>query len=99
MRRMSLAPYLTFTLFMVTFAVGSFLAVKLFVSNPSKLAKSRATSVRDLTVHHKEVNLDESQQKLVDLATKFMLLYGIAVLSTMCCWIISVWVTLYFLLI
>ena len=74
------AVYLPF-LFM--FLIGSALAVYFFVSNLSKLAKSRMNSMKNINISADDISLDKSQQKLVDLAARYLLLFGIATFSSM----------------
>jgi len=62
--------------------VGSLLSVLFFARNLSKLAESMDVPQRQLTLQRNEVSLDVKQQKLMDLSTKYVLLFLAAILST-----------------
>ena len=76
---------MTFALmaFFFIFFIGSALAVYFFVSNLSKLAKSMRNSMRNTNISAEEISLNKSQQKLVDLAARYLLLFGIATFSSL----------------
>lgn len=72
------------------YVVGSVLAVRLFVMNLSSAAKMQASSVgseSDLTVNADDISLNVRQQKLLHLAAKYILLFFVAILSTMVAWL------------
>ena len=63
--------------------VGSAAAVWCFVGNLSKLAKLRINSPRAVTVKADNVSLDSTQQRMVNISAKYILLFLLAVLSTL----------------
>jgi len=72
------------TLFLVYFAmffVGSVLAVYHFINNLRLLAKAQAISPKAPDIAGNEISLDENQQKLSDLAARYLLLFGVAIFS------------------
>jgi len=77
------------TLFLILFFVGSAMAVAFFVNNLSELAESRSISLRNLAVAEDDVALDKSQQKLSDLAARYLLLFGFATTSTILCFALT----------
>lgn len=76
-------PVLTIPIFFFFFFMGSALAVYFFVSNLSKLAKSRRNTLSKMNISETDISLDRSQQKMMDLAARYLLLYGVATLSSM----------------
>ena len=71
------------------YIAGCFLAVWFFANNLLKLAKLQCTtSLHDLSVLQNDVKLSVRQQKLVDLATKSMMLFAIQMGSTILCIVI-----------
>ena len=88
--------------FFIIFFIGAALAVTFFVCNLVKLAKSRQRPIREfqLTVKMESarcsdcdkeivVTLDEHQQDLSDLSARYILLFTIAAISTICFMVIS----------
>ena len=70
-------------LYLPLYFIGSITAVWYFVGNLSKLAKLRATSQRDVTVKEDEISLDTTQQRMVNVSAKYILLFLVAILSTL----------------
>ena len=64
------------------FLTGAVLAVYFFVSNLSKLALSRMNTKANLNVSAEDIALDEFQQKMLNLAARYLLLFGVATLSS-----------------
>ena len=64
------------------YIIGCGLAVHFFSSTILKLAKLQRTSSRNLSESQNEVTLNQRQQKLADLATKSMMLFGIQIGSS-----------------
>merc|ERR1712217_176264 len=52
-------------------------------------AKLRVHSTQNLSVNPKDIELDKQQQKLSDLSSKYMMLFGIAMASTILFQIVS----------
>ena len=71
-----------YLLYWLLYFVGSTAAVWYFVGNLSKLAKLRSTSLRDVTVKEDDIKLDSTQQRMVNLSAKYILLFCVAMLST-----------------
>ena len=59
-------------IYLLFFVIGSILAVRYFVKSLSKLAQSQVDTPK----------LAATRQRLIDLSTKYLLLYGIALFST-----------------
>merc|ERR1719242_283280 len=74
--------YHVFLLALLGYLIGCILAVYFFVSNLHKLAKSRVTSTQILSISPKGIELDQQQQRLSDLSSKYMMLFGFAMTST-----------------
>ena len=66
--------------FLVFFIIGSVLAVRNFVGTLSKLAKSHGTF--NGNCNGDKIALNKVQQKMVNLSGKYVLLFGLAILST-----------------
>merc|ERR1719336_3372194 len=66
-----------FAVYLLIFLV----AVYFFVSNLSKLSRARVTSSNEVQTED-DVELDKHQRKLSNLASKYMLLFGIAIGSS-----------------
>ena len=64
------------------YVIGSVLAVYFFVSNLTEIAKLRERSTKDLNIEPKDIALDIHQQRLSDLSAKYMMLFALAILST-----------------
>jgi len=58
---------------------GSFMAVRFYVKNVNKLARSRTTSHHDLTVSADAIPLNDQQRTLLRLSAKAILLFVISV--------------------
>jgi len=69
--------------FLIVYVVASFLAVRFFVKNLKALAISRVddASLRDVTVSA-DVSLNVHQQTLLNLSAKYVLLFVVAIVST-----------------
>lgn len=89
-----LAPFVTESEFMYVafrvvipwfslYSVGCVLAVYYFISSLSHLAKAMEASVRDLKISPEQIKLEKPQEKLANLAAKYMMLFAIAMCSTM----------------
>jgi len=78
----SLVLYVVITSLLCLYVIGSGLAVYFFVSNLSKLAKTRQVTVRNLNLDPKDIQLDGPQQRLSDLSAKYMMLYIVSIAST-----------------
>ena len=63
--------------------VGSTAAVWYFVGNLSKLTELRITSPRAVTLKADDVSLDSTQQRMVNVSAKYILLFLVAILSTL----------------
>ena len=74
--------------YIVIFVFGSGMAVFCFVVNLGKLATSRAgrVSAHHSAITESDISLDRGQHRLIALASKYMLLFGIATLSTVLTW-------------
>ena len=72
-----------FLIYLPLYFIGSIAAVRYFVCNLSKLAKLRASSLRDVTVKEDEISLDTTQQRMVNVSAKYILLFCVAILSTL----------------
>ena len=69
---------------LVVFVIGCFSALCYFVSTLNTLAKTQGKKHRIFdTSSADDIALNEHQQALSDLAAKFMMLFGIAIMSTM----------------
>ena len=66
----------------ILYMIGCVLAVYFFISNLSKLAKAREMTMRDLNIPEMDIKLDPHQQQLSDLAAKYMMLFVIAMGSS-----------------
>ena len=64
------------------YIIGSIAAVRYFVGNLQKLAKLRATSLRDVTVKEEDISLNSTQQQMVNVSAKYILLFFVAIIST-----------------
>jgi len=69
-------------IFYVLYIIGSTLAVTFFVRSLSRLVMSRIHTLRDSVVTPDDIHLDPAQQKLVELAAKYVLLFILAIFST-----------------
>lgn len=67
---------------LIVYVFGSFLAVRFFVNNLNKLAMSRVSMISSVTPSADAIQLNEQQQKLLNLSAKYILLYVFAILST-----------------
>lgn len=74
------------------YIIGSILAVTFFVRSLSQLARCRAMTLRESVVTPDDIHLDSAQQKLVNLAAKYVLLFILAILSTISALIIYIMV-------
>lgn len=84
--------YITFIAGLCPYFIGSALAVYFFVNNLLKIARAQATVLSEDYVIGRDVSMDlavEKQQKLSDLAARYMMLFIIAVTSTSCTNIIA----------
>merc|ERR1719499_2159816 len=68
----------------VLFVIGCILAVYFFVSNLSKLIQSQVTpaSTSKMVRTSDDIKLDDQQQKLSNLSSKYTMLFGFAIMST-----------------
>ena len=64
------------------YIIASALSVRFFVSNLSQMTKARETTLRNLNLDQKDIELDRQQQQLSDLAAKYMMLFAMAMVST-----------------
>lgn len=86
-------PFFT-ALFLFNFflySVGCLFAVYVFVRDLLKLAETQRTSICNSGVTGKDMELTAKQQKLVNLATKSMMLFAIQLGSTMFIQVIVMW--------
>ena len=79
-RYMALVFYLVYW---PLYFIGSIAAVRYFVSNLSKLAKLRANSLRDVTLKKEDISLDSTQQRMVNVSAKYILLFFVAIVFTL----------------
>ena len=79
----SAVPYtLSLSVFFL-YAIGCIFAVYFFVSNLSKLTKAQAISMKNLNVQSvRNIELGPQQQRLSKLSSKYTMLFGFAILST-----------------
>ena len=59
--------------FLILYTFGSVLSVRFFAVTLSKLAESRATSMRDLNLSADDITLDKSQQNMIKAGSKYVL--------------------------
>ena len=69
-------------IFFCVFCIGSAMAVYFFVSNLSKLAHAREQTLEKMNMTEEDIRLDKFQLRLIHLAARYLLLYGIASLSS-----------------
>ena len=69
-------------LFYFLFIIGSIMAMILFVSNLDKLAKAQADTPRTSEAGVSLPSLNRRQQRFIDLAARYMLLFSIAMMTT-----------------
>jgi len=67
---------------LVVYIFGSFLAVRFFVKNLEKMALLRVNSHRDVTASADAIALNNQQKHLLDLSAKYVLLFVIAISSS-----------------
>ena len=72
----------SFCSFLTVYIIASFLSVRFFVSNLSKLAKSQADSQRGRPLSANAVTLNAKQLNLLNLSAKYILLFFLAILSS-----------------
>ena len=82
------AYYATFS-FLGLFMMGSALAVYYFTRNLDQLATARNISLQKLAVDEEGIALDRMQQRMIDVAARYVLLFVIATLSTMLATVLS----------
>ena len=70
------------SVWLILYFCSSGLAVYVFACNLSKLAKSRSPSIGSIGSHPKDIQLTKQQQDLSDLAARYIMLFLIAVVST-----------------
>ena len=70
------------SLFSLSFFVGGIIAVHFLVDNLSKMIQIRARSVIDVMAKVGDISLDSNQQNLIALSSKYILLFCIAMCST-----------------
>merc|ERR1712130_42105 len=70
-------------IWLFVFFMGSALAVYFFVSNLFKLAALRNRTMSKACITAEEISLDRFQQKMIDLAARYLLLFGVATLSSL----------------
>ena len=80
-RYTNIAMPLTF-LFVFLYFVGSALAVRLFVVNLSKVAQMQKSSQRQVTPTAVDISLNSKQKIVLHLAAKYILLFFVAISST-----------------
>lgn len=71
------------------YMIGSGLAVYLFLAKLSKLAKDRERSLINLNLSARHIELDQGQQRIAKLSAKYLMLFGIAMASTILMHILS----------
>lgn len=64
------------------YVIGSILAVTYFIGNLSKLAKMQSNSERVVSADAESISLNARQIKLLTLAAKFIVLFLVAIIST-----------------
>lgn len=67
------------------YAVSCAVAVRLFVINLSTAAKMQISSQRNVSVQPKDFSLNDKQQTLLHLSAKYVLLFVVAILSSISC--------------
>ena len=72
------------------------LAVRLFVNNLSVIAKMQNRSQRDVTAKAEDISLNDKQLELLNLAAKYILLFFVAILSTIVTFFLTFIVSLVF---
>ena len=75
-------PIVCVASFIVIFLVGAALAVYFFVRALYKLTLSRNESMSNSNMNPENVSLDKFQQKMINLAARYLLLFGIATFSS-----------------
>ena len=76
--------------FIILFLIGSAMAVGLFVNNLRLLINTRSSSKYNVDITVDAIQLDQNQQKLSDLAARYLLLYTVATASTVVTWILLI---------
>ena len=65
---------------LLLYIIGSILAVHYFVSNLKKVALARESTLQNLNLD--QIKLDQKQQELSDFSAKYMMLFALAIVST-----------------
>ena len=72
----------SFALFLTLYVIASIVAVLLFLLKLSQLTQLQNTSQRDLSVKIDDIKLSAQQQRTLDLSAKYLLLFAVAIVST-----------------
>ena len=73
---------LSFGLFFIFYLIGSASAVRLFVANLSELMRLQSGSQRKVSDSPKDIALNAKQQRTLHLSSRYILLFLVAILST-----------------
>ena len=73
---------LSFGLFFIFYLIGSASAVRLFVANLSELTRLQSGSQRKVSDSPKDIALNAKQQRTLHLSSRYILLFLVAILST-----------------
>ena len=79
---------------LISYISGSALAVYSFVERLTKLAEDREKTVIDLSLSAGHIELDRAQQNLSKLSAKYLLLFAVAITSTILMQILSYFVNI-----
>lgn len=75
--------------FITVYVIVSIVAVLLFLSKLSQLTQLQNTSQRDLSVKIDDIKLSAQQQRTLDLSAKYLLLFAVAIVTTIVCWAVT----------
>ena len=89
-----LIPFSLGLFLLFLYIIGSVLAVYSFILKLSKLAQDLESTFRTLDVSSKKIELDRDQREISKLSTKYLMLFAIAMVSTVFMLILSLFVNM-----